>query len=176
MKWVRFSVHCFQFKAAVFTAFITQKAINAMEIRKGTRKDFPEITRMWLEFFPEDTAKVAREYLEERLGRGEILVMDSDGTVAGFLTFSKNYFFNSDYNQFVMVNGKFHRKGIATALMKEFESQAGRRKCRRVFSSSEPWNKASISMHRKLGYARCGYIDNMWGEGKRDLFFSKKLG
>jgi len=146
-----------------------------MKIRKGAREDFPQITRMWLKFFPEDTPKIARVYLEERLGRNEILVMDDKMKLAGFLTFSKNYFLNSDYNQFVMVDGKHRRKGVAASLMMEFEEQARKRKCRRIFSSSEPWNKASIRMHRKLGYARCGYVDNIWAEGKRDLFFSKKL-
>jgi len=146
-----------------------------MKIRLSAKRDFPAIIKMWLRFFPEDTPKIAREYLEERLGRNEILVMEDSRKIAGFLTFSKNYFFQSDYNQFVMVDGKHHRKGIATALMEAFEAQARKRKCRRIFSSSEPWNKASISMHKKLGYERCGYVDNIWNEGKRDLFFSKKL-
>jgi ribosomal protein S18 acetylase RimI-like enzyme len=69
----------------------------------------------------------------------------------------------------------YRRRGIGTALMGEFEKQTRKRKCRRVFSSVEPWNRVSLAFHMKLGYERCGYIDNIWAEGKRDLFFSKKL-
>ena len=146
-----------------------------MEIRKGGKRDFKEIAKLWLNFFKEDTSQVIRKYLDERFRKKEVLIAEERGKLIGFLTFSKNYFHHSDYAQFVMINRNHRRKGIATALMKHFEKQARKRKCRRIFSSAEPWNKIAIKMHRKLGYERCGYVDNIWGEGKRDLFFSKKL-
>ena len=147
-----------------------------MRVRKGTRKDFPDIMRLWLKSFAKgNTPKIAKEYLNERLERNEILVAVEGSKVIGFLTFSKNYFLNSDFSQFLAVNKKYRNKGIGTGLMKEFEKQASGRKCRRVFSSVEPWNRNALRFHKKLGYERCGYIDNIWKEGSRDLFFSKKL-
>jgi len=147
-----------------------------MKIRKGKKKDLAEIAKMWLKSFPKgNTPKIAKEYLNERLERNEILVALEGSKVIGFLTFSKNYFLNSDFSQFLAVNEEFHNKGIGTSLMKEFEKQAIKRKCRRVFSSVEPWNKNALRFHKKLGYERCGYVDNTWKEGSRDLFLSKKL-
>jgi ribosomal protein S18 acetylase RimI-like enzyme len=74
-----------------------------------------------------------------------------------------------------MVDKKYRRRGFATTLMKAYESQARKRHRRRIFSSVEPGRTASLKLHRKLGYKRCGFIDNLWEDGKRDLFFSKKL-
>lgn len=147
-----------------------------MKIRKGTRSNMKEATRLLLKFFPDgEITKIAKYYLKERLGDGETLVAIEKGRVVGFLTFSKNYFVKSDCAQFLAINEMYQKMGIGTALMEAFELQARRRKCRRVFSSIEPWNKISMRFHKKLGYERCGYVDHTWKEGSRDLFFSKKL-
>ena len=146
-----------------------------MEVESGRKEDFGEIIRLWRRFFPEDSVSFVKKYLDTRLRNGEILVVKENAKTVGVLTFFKEYFQQSDYNQFIMVSERYHRRGIATLLMKEFERQAAKRKCRRIYSSVQPWNSASIKMHKKLGYQKCGYIDHIWNEGLRDVFFSKKL-
>jgi L-amino acid N-acyltransferase YncA len=44
----------------------------------------------------------------------------------------------------------------------------------RVFSSTEETNAASIRMHRALGFAPSGDIDNL-PQGYRELLFYKRL-
>jgi len=146
-----------------------------MEVVRGKKSDFGEIIKLWQRFFPEDKGPFVIDYLGKRLKNDEILVAREDGKAVGFLAFFKEYFSQSDYNQFIMVDESYQRKGVATRLMNEFERQANKRGCRRIYSSVEPWNRASIRMHKKLGYARCGYVDHIWNEGIRDLFYSKKL-
>jgi hypothetical protein len=31
-------------------------------------------------------------------------------------------------------------------------------------------------MHKKLGFSQAGYVWNLWEEGDKELFFSKKVG
>lgn len=148
----------------------------AVKIRKGREDDFKDAIGLWRGFFPEDTARFVRKYMNERTSNGELLVAEEAGKVVGFLAFKKDYFHEADYNQIVIVSREHRRKGIATELMKQFELQARSRKRMRIYSSAEPWNKESFRMHKKLGYERCGYLDHIWGEGKRDVFFTKVIG
>ena len=148
--------------------------VSDMIIRKGKKADFKAIAKLWLSFFT-DTPDVPDAYSARHAKRGELLVAVEGNNVIGFLEFSKNHFFESDYIEAVIVNEQFRGKGVAASLLQECERQAKERGCRRIFSSVEPWNAAALQMHQRLGYKKCGYVDHIWGEGKRDLFFSKKL-
>ncbi len=146
-----------------------------MKIRKGVIGDIKQIAPLWLSFFKDDTKKIACDYLKKRVTNGELLVSEIGGKLAGFLTFKKNYFDKSDYIEAVLVFPEYRAKGIGSALIKRCEAQSRKRKCRRLFVSCEPWNKNALNFHVKMGFKKCGYLDNVWGENKTDIFFSKKL-
>ncbi len=146
-----------------------------MIIRVAEIADQEEIIKLWLEFFTEDTDDIVKTYLNKRCKNGEILVAIENDKLVGFIGFAKDVFFESDYIEALVVDKNFRRKGIAKSLVQECEKQAMKRGCRRVFSSVEPSNLASFQMHRSLGYIECGYVDHIWGENKRDIFFTKKL-
>jgi ribosomal protein S18 acetylase RimI-like enzyme len=147
-----------------------------MKLRKARVSDLKTVASIWRESLPDEyEPRYARKHLKERQSLGEIFVIEEAGKVAAALTFARDYFADSDYAVFLMVDKKYRRRGFATTLMKAYESQARKRHRRRIFSSVEPGRTASLKLHRKLGYKRCGFIDNLWEDGKRDLFFSKKL-
>lgn len=146
-----------------------------MKIRKGCAKDIKGIILLWLSFFKDDTKKIAMRYLSDKVKENEIIISENKKELAGFLTFKKNYFFESDYIEALIIAPHHRHKGIGSAIIKECEKQSAKRKRRRLFVSSEHWNKEAMKFHIKMGFKKCGYLDDVWGEGKRDIFFSKKL-
>lgn len=150
--------------------------ISDYMIVRGLKKgDFEPVIKLWLDFFIEDTKDIVKSYLEKKYTRGEFLVAVEGGKIIGFIGFSKDVFYESDYIESIVVNKKFRRSGVAQLLIEEFEKQAIENGRRRVFSSVEPQNRIAVQMHKSLGYEECGYVDHLWDENKRDLFFTKKL-
>ena len=146
-----------------------------MKIRAAQKGDSGKITGLWQEAFPEDDKAFMQSYLGKKLKSREIVVATEGCRFLGFLSFSRNFFPNADYNEFVVVNPEFRRKGVASALMKWFEQQARKNRRRRIYSSTWRGHSISLNMHRKLGYERAGFVEDMWAEGQRELMFSKKL-
>jgi len=155
--------------------FKIELRLVSMMIRTLKKRDFEQIIKLWLEFFTEDNEEIVRAYLNKRYKNNEVLVAVDKDKVLGFIGFAKNMFYQSDYTEVIIVDKQFRRKGIARALITEFEAQTRKRNCRRVFTSVEPHNTIALKMYKALGYKECGHLDHIWGENKRDLFFTKRV-
>ena len=118
--------------------------VSDMIIRKGKKADFKAIAKLWLSFFT-DTPDVPDSYSARHAKRGELLVAVEGNKVIGFLEFSKNHFFESDYIEAVIVGEQFRGKGVATSLLMECERQA---KKRDAGGYSAPLNRGTPPLSR----------------------------
>lgn len=146
-----------------------------MKIRRGQLKDAREATNLYRSIWPEDKEKLVMEYFKEKIKKKEILVAIDNNKLVGILGYAKFFWDKIDFIDEVIIDNKYRRKKIAIALIKRLEKESKKRKARRIFSTTEIWNKISIKMHKRLGYKRCGYVDNMWEEGVREIMLSKKI-
>ena len=111
-------------------------------------------------------AALVREHAQRR----ELLVADVDGDVVGFLAYRTDWF-QCTFVSLVVVAERARRRGVARAL---FDEVLRRSPSPRVFSSTEETNAVSIQMHRALGFAPSGHIDNL-PQGYRELLFYKRV-
>lgn len=79
------------------------------------------------------------------------------------------------YVELVFVSKASRRLGIAKRLFSEAEKSLKAEGYSKIFSSSNPSNKTSLKMHKKLGYRRCGSIYGIETPTSREIFFSKDL-
>jgi predicted GNAT superfamily acetyltransferase len=105
------------------------------------------------------------------------LVYESDGEVAGFaLAFapgttydSINYSWHSErfedflYLDRIAVSMEFRRRGIASLLYDEMESQAARHGRMVCEVNHEPPNEPSLAFHRARGYREIGHLTQLDG-------------
>jgi ribosomal protein S18 acetylase RimI-like enzyme len=93
-----------------------------------------------------------------------------DGAVVGYAEMT-TAFFHRPFIGLLSVRAKHRRQGIATALMKALEA-----KCReeKLFTSTNDSNSAMQALLAKLGYRRCGSIEEL-DEGGPELIFVKFL-
>jgi GNAT superfamily N-acetyltransferase len=104
------------------------------------------------------------------VGRGELLVAEDDGAVAGFIAYRSDWF-QCAFVSLVVVRERARRRGVARALFEEVERRSP---SPRLFSSTEETNAVSIQMHRALGFIPAGHIDHL-PQGYRELLFYKRL-
>lgn len=149
-----------------------------MIIRKLKNKDVKEVIKLCLEVWPDLTKKELENHFKKKIRNkdNEGFVAIDNKKIIGFIGFSKRYFRDSDYLEWVFVDKNYRGRGIAETLIKKFEQDARRRKSRRIFSTTIKKNKAAMKMHKKLGYQQAGYVWNLWEEGDKEIIFSKKLG
>jgi GNAT superfamily N-acetyltransferase len=146
-----------------------------MKVRIGKKEDVGKLSRLYCSVWPNEVAGRVKRYFVEKVKRKEIFVAVDNDRIIGGLCFSKSWWKGADYIDEVVVDEGYRRKGVAAKLMGTFEKDAVIRRARRIFCSTQPSNRISIKMQMKLRYRKCGYVDNMFEEGKRELIFSKKL-
>lgn len=146
-----------------------------MLIRLIKKQDILKATKLYGNIWPEDKFSRVKKYFQGKVKSKEGFVAIENNKIVGILGFTKRYFKDSDYLDEVIVDKKYRKKGIASALVKKLELNAKKRKSRRIFSSTESKNKISLKFHKKLGYKKVGYVDHMWKENKKEIIFSKRL-
>jgi GNAT superfamily N-acetyltransferase len=115
-------------------------------------------------------AERAGPIIRSHVERHHLLVAADDGQVVGVLAYRTDWF-QCTLVSLVCVREDFRRRGVARAL---FETVEGMSPSPRLFSSAEETNAVSIQMHRALGFAPSGHIDNL-PQGYRELLFYKRL-
>ena len=95
---------------------------------------------------------------------------EDDGEVVGFLAYRTDWF-QCTFVSLIVVAENARRRGVARVLFREVERRSP---SPRLFSSMEETNAVSIQMHRALGFAPSGHIDNL-PQGYRELLFYKRL-
>ncbi len=146
-----------------------------MIIRRAKKEESKALTKLYCKIWPKEIPKRVKAYFSEKIKNKEIFVVIENKQMIGIVSFTKAWWRGADYLDEVVVDERYRGKGIATKLIKTFEKDARKRKARRIFSSTQPSNKASIKMQQKLGYKRCGFVDDMFEEGQKEIIFSKKL-
>lgn len=112
----------------------------------------------------------AAPFIRSHLERHHVMVAAHERDAVGVLAYRTDWF-QCTFVSLVSVREDFRRRGIARALFERVESASP---SPRLFSSTEETNAASIQMHRALGFAPSGHIDNL-PQGYRELLFYKRL-
>ena len=146
-----------------------------MKIKRGEKRDSAELTRLYCSIWPKEIPKRVKNYFFSKIKAKEVFIAVEDNKIIGILSFTKSWWKGADYLDEVVVHKNYRGRGIAAKLMLAFEKDAKRRKARRIFSSTQPLNRVSIKLQQKAGFRRCGYVDDMFEEGQRELIFSKKI-
>jgi len=138
-----------------------------VEVRRGQPDDIPACANLAVELID---PRRGRPLLQAALDRRQLLVASEAGDVVGCLMYRTDWF-NCTFVSLVVVKPDRRRKGIARDLYRAVEAES---RSPRLFSSTVETNAASIQMHRALGFAPSGYIDNL-PQGYRELLFYKRL-
>jgi GNAT superfamily N-acetyltransferase len=149
-----------------------------MIIKNFEKKDIEKVIRLCHSVWPDLTIIELKKHFAKKIRKQDNngFVAIEDNKIVGFIGFSEGYFRDSDYLDWVFVDKEYRGKGIAERLIKEFEKDAKKRGVKRIFSTTIRKNKPVMKMQKKLGYKRVGYVWNLWEEGDKEIFFSKKLG
>ncbi|WP_245718544.1 GNAT family N-acetyltransferase [Nocardia miyunensis] len=141
-------------------------------IRDARESDLPEILAIHNDAIAETTAIWDTEPVDlpERLawwqartaGGFPVLVAEIDGAVAGYASYGQwrpksGYRFTVENS--VYVADRFHRRGIATALLTELLARAERAgTVHAVIAAIESSNTTSIKLHEKFGFRTVGVL------------------
>jgi|SRR3989344_1781052 len=150
-----------------------------MIVRKVSRKDkkdFVTLAKERDDFIGKKRMKnFWREKFDELLKYDRLLLAYVNSKLAGFLYFSQPFSQNSAYVELVYVAKSYRRTGVAASLFEKLEGLLKEKGCSLLISSTEKTNAPSVSMHKSLGFVRCGVIKGLDGEGSEELFFSKQI-
>src|SRR3989338_1593645 len=99
-----------------------------------------------------------------------------DGKVVGLLQFSLDFIhYPAAYVELVFVSKSNRKHGIAKQLFSRAERIIAVKGYSKIFSSTNPSNRISLRMHKKLGYRRCGSIYGIETPSSREIFVFKNL-
>lgn len=145
---------------------------HPLPIRDARETDLPEILAIHNTAIAETTAIWDTEpaNLDERLAwlRAReaagcpVLVAEIDGAVAGYASYGQfrpksGYRFSVENS--VYVADRFHRRGIATALLTELLARAERGgRVHAMIAAIESSNTTSITLHEKFGFGTVGVL------------------
>jgi len=115
-------------------------------------------------------ARWSRALVQAALDRQELLVACVNGEIIGMLAYRADWF-TSTLVTLVSVRADWQRRGVARALYGALQEHSS---SPRLFSSAPETNVAAIRMHRALGFAPSGHIDNL-PHAARELLFYKRL-
>ena len=94
----------------------------------------------------------------------------------GLLHFTLDFIdYPAAYVELVFVSKKSRKLGIARRLFEEAEKMIAAKGYPKIFSSTNPSNKISLKVHKKMGYKRCGFINGIETPTSKEIFFSKAL-
>ncbi|MBI2578609.1 MAG: GNAT family N-acetyltransferase [Candidatus Aenigmarchaeota archaeon] len=115
--------------------------------------------------------KFTKLVMEKRL----VISLDK-GKPSGFLYFTFEFIdYPAAYVELIFVSKKSRRKGSALYLLNRFERLASENGFVNVFSSTNPSNRISLKLHKKLGYKECGFIYGIENRRSKEIFLSKEL-
>lgn len=131
-----------------------------MKIRKGTKKDFNEIVKLFIEGFSEKpylekwTQKSAGKRLKKFFNKDYIIyVAESDGGIEGFIIISTYLWYtgNEGFIDEFIVSKKMHGKGIGTILLKKAEKYLRKKGVKEIALYTHRKAKAA-RFYEKRGY------------------------
>ena len=138
-----------------------------MKIIKLTSGKINEAASILAEAYGVKAASLKKDFTsKERNMKWLIAVID--GKVAGVLGYLFDYSHYANFLEDIGVGKDYRRKGVAKALIEKFISISRKeqpKKQRFCLSSTTVSNKASIKMHKSLGFIKLGVIKKLhYGE------------
>ena len=131
-----------------------------MNIRRLTAEDLPALARLYHQFWGETSSLPAMRDTFRRIDSDPayILLAADDGSLCGS---AMGVVCQELYGQCrpfmvvedVVVDRDFRRKGIASALMRELESQASQHGCATIFFVTESERTGARRFYESLGYS-----------------------
>jgi phosphinothricin acetyltransferase len=136
-----------------------------MIVRDAVEADLPAIlsihnaaiahtTAIWTDR-RSDLAERRAWFVERRRAGFPILVAEVDGAVAGYASygpFRPHTGYRHTVENSVYVDDRFHRRGIATALLTELLARAAAAGVHVVVAGIDGANTTSIALHKKFGF------------------------
>lgn len=144
-------------------------------MREAVEGDIDGVLEIERESFPNPWP---REELERRLGSGIFLVYDRGGRVLGYLVASRcrspigGPFIHLEN---LAVRGDARRRGIASALLRELISLAGREGLRRILLEVREGNEAALGLYRKFGFTERRKLLSFYSDGEDALLLELQL-
>ena len=140
------------------------------------RKHISATTKILFEAYY-SSVNSAKNYLNKKIKTNESFVALDNNDVVGVLIYARDYSHYANYTEDLAVSKKHRRKGIAKALLKkyiEISRKETPKKQKYALSSTDVSNKASISLHKKIGFKEIGKLKKLH-YGKDEDFFAYKL-
>lgn len=100
------------------------------------------------------------------MGSACCCVVEENGRVVAYGVLTHN-FYSQPFIEMVMVGREYRRQGLATAIIRHFQSATSDSK---LFSSTNMSNRPMQELFAKLGFRPSGYIDNL-DEGDPEIIF-----
>lgn len=82
---------------------------------------------------------------------------------------------NSAYVITVLVDSRYRRRGVGTALLKAMEAFSKKNKARVIMFDTAIDNTPALQLYFKNGYRICGCNDKIYHNGKVALYLAKEL-
>ncbi|MBV9102371.1 MAG: GNAT family N-acetyltransferase [Candidatus Eremiobacteraeota bacterium] len=111
------------------------------------------------------------ERLRAAIARGQLLVAETDGHVAGLMDYH-DLFFGHTFVALVVVHPQQRRRRIATRLLDE---AAARARTDRLFVSTVASHPIMHTLLEKRGFVRCGAVEQI-DPGETEVFYVRLLG
>jgi len=143
-----------------------------IKIRRSKPRDMEDCIRINESIWGKEWKDI--DYLKERVSKNELLVaVNERNKVVGYIAFRRRYWNINYFIEEIAVEPENQRMGIGSMLVKELEKICSKDNAS-LFSSTDSENEKSIKFHEKNNFSRCGFIKNMFKEGKTEIVFSKK--
>jgi GNAT superfamily N-acetyltransferase len=110
-----------------------------------------------------------RRRLADVVAQSRCVVAEVDGRIVGFAT--RATFYEYDFLELLVVDKRYRRRGIGTALARQIEATCTSGK---LFTSTNQSNVAMQALCRRLGYEPSGIIHNL-DENDPELVYVKRL-
>jgi ribosomal protein S18 acetylase RimI-like enzyme len=112
-----------------------------------------------------------QDFLRQSVERRECLVARCNGTLTGFAVVDRS-FFDQRFVALLIVDPRYQRQGIGSALMTAVESRFPGEK---LFTSTNTSNLKMQALCEQLGFVRSGYIEHL-DEGDPEIVYFKIAG
>lgn len=119
----------------------------------------------------------AKKRLLQKIKTKESFVALDNNVVLGVLAYARDYSHYANYAEDIVVSKKHRKKGIAQKLLEKYIEVSRKetpKKQRYALSSTDITNKASINLHKKVGFREIGRLKGLH-YGKNEIFFAYKL-
>ena len=157
-----------------------------MEVRPLTFDDREKISRLLRQrgIFNEKEVQVALDIIDETLHRPEkkdyyiFCAVDGSDSLAGYICFGPIPMTEASYDLYwIVVDGKFSRRGLGRKLLGFMEGFVRREGAQRIYveTSSAPPYEPARSFYEKHGYRRVCLLKDFYRQGDHKIIFTKEV-